>query len=175
MGQMKLVWLWVTIISSSSPSVLSASLSAWRPSRGGKGKLVSLAALMCEGQEWMGGRRLTDFQGLFGVHPCARVHINSSAGGEGALPMFGKEINLEQWNNFFRVTENDSAGEDCSVIRNVALESEGLDYLCHFQLWDLGLARSCFLTSLLYNFIAKIKRWRISCAFAQFLAQRHIQ
>lgn len=46
----------------------------------------------------VGGRRLTDFQGLFDVHPVlgARMHINSFAAGGGALPMFGKEINLEQ-------------------------------------------------------------------------------
>lgn len=71
MGQMKLVWLESQSYLHQLPSVLSASLSGWRPSRGGKRKLVSLVALTPRtGRD---GRKEADriFR-VFGVHPCAR-------------------------------------------------------------------------------------------------------
>lgn len=48
--------------------------------------------------------------------------------------MFGKETDSEQRNNFFKVTESEFVREYCSLIKNVALESERRGDLCHFQL-----------------------------------------
>lgn len=70
MGQMKLVWLWVTIMSSSTPSGPSASRSACRPSGGEGKKWLSLPSLTRRDQGGTEGRRLTAAEHA-GVSPWA--------------------------------------------------------------------------------------------------------